>query len=135
MAQTKKIVLVIEDEQPLLEAIRIKLEKCDFEVVTARTVQQALNYLEDIKTVDAIWLDHYLIGGDSGLDFLVKIKNGDANLKKIPVFVVSNTATSDKVQSYLQLGIEKYYIKSDYRLDQIIEDIKKNLETVNGNVK
>lgn len=125
--KNKKTILVVEDERPLLEAIRIKLEKSGFDTVTARTVKQALNYLEDIKCIDAIWLDHYLVGNENGLDFLIKIKSGDNNFKKIPVFLISNTASSNKVQSYIHLGIEKYYIKSDYRLDQIINDIKKVL--------
>jgi hypothetical protein len=42
----------------------------------------------------------------------------------VPIFVVSNTASADKVQSYLQLGVNKYYTKADYRLDDIIKDIK-----------
>ncbi len=41
--------------------------------------------------------------------------------------MVSNTATDDKVKTYLKLGAEKYYTKSDYRLDYIIDDIKKTL--------
>jgi hypothetical protein len=42
--------------------------------------------------------------------------------------VVSNTATQEKVQSYISLGVDKYYTKADYRLDAIIEDIKNNFE-------
>ena len=58
----EKIILVIEDEIPLLNAIKIKLEKSGFDVVTARTVEQAWNHLQDIKNIDAVWLDHYLLG-------------------------------------------------------------------------
>ena len=49
-----KNVLVIEDEKPLLEAIKLKLEKSGFDVVTARSVDQALNLLEDISKIDVI---------------------------------------------------------------------------------
>jgi DNA-binding response OmpR family regulator len=121
-----KTILIVEDELPLQKAIRIKLEKSGFEVVTARSVDQALNHLKDVEGVDAIWLDHYLLGKETGLDFVTKIKNSP-KLKTIPVFIVSNTATPEKAKSYLHLGAEKYYMKSDYRLDQIVKDIKKNL--------
>lgn len=119
----KQIVLVVEDEKPLAEAIKRKLEISGFEVVTARTVKQALNYLKDLK-IDAVWLDHYLLGKEDGLDLITEMKKEESKWKGIPVFVVSNTATSDKVKAYLHLGAEKYYVKADYRLDKIIEDIK-----------
>jgi CheY-like chemotaxis protein len=120
-------ILVVEDERPLLEAIRLKLESHSIETATCRSVQQALSYLEDIHSIDAIWLDHYLIGKESGLDLVVKIKADDSLYKSIPIFVVSNTASNEKVSAYMQLGIEKYYVKSNFRLDDIVLDIKEKL--------
>ena len=122
-----KTILIVEDELPLQKAIRIKLEKSGFEVVTARSVDQAFNHLRDVEGIDAIWLDHYLLGKGTGLDFVARIKQ-HPDFKNIPVFIVSNTATPDKAKSYMHLGAEKYYMKSDYRLDQIVDDIKKNLK-------
>ncbi|MCX6712078.1 MAG: response regulator [Candidatus Vogelbacteria bacterium] len=124
-----KVILVVEDEQPLLEAIRLKLDKNNFKVVTARSVEQAKQYVIDLAQVDAIWLDHYLLGKEDGLDFVAWCKEGDnAKCKNIPVFVVSNTASHDKVASYLQLGIKEYFVKSNYRLDEIIATIIECLE-------
>jgi DNA-binding response OmpR family regulator len=125
MIKTKeeKTILVVEDERPLLDAIRTKLEKSGFLVVTARTAEQAYGLLEDLKRVDVVWLDHYLLGKENGLDIVTKLK-GHEKYKKIPIFIVSNTASADKVKSYINLGINKYYIKSNYRLDQIIGDIQ-----------
>jgi len=122
-----KTILVVEDEKPLLEAVRIKLEKNGFAVVTARTAEQAYGLLEDIPKVDVIWLDHYLLGKENGLDLVVKIKSHE-NYKNIPIFIVSNTASADKVKSYINLGVNKYYIKSNYRLDSIINDIRECLK-------
>lgn len=120
-------MLVVEDEKPLLKAIKTKMEQNGFDVVTARSAEQAVKTLEDIGSIDVIWLDHYLLGGEDGLKFLAQIKN-NKNWKSIPVYVVSNTATQEKVQSYISLGVDKYYTKADYRLDAIIEDIKNNFE-------
>lgn len=124
----EKTILVIEDERPLIEAIKTKLEKNGFAVTTARTVEQALNYMEDIGTIDAIWLDHYLLGKEDGLDFVTKLKSHDGKWKHIPIFVVSNTASPDKVQSYIRLGISKYYVKAEHRLDEIIKEIRSFLD-------
>ena len=117
------VILVLEDEQPLLEVIKKKLELRGFSVVTARSVEQALEYLGTMPEVGAIWLDHYLLGKEDGLDFISRLKNSK-QAKHIPIFVVSNTASPEKMQSYLHLGVAKYYTKADYRLDQIIADIK-----------
>lgn len=124
----KSTVLVVEDEKPLLDAIKIKLEKNDFEVVTARTVEQAIDYAQEMEHIDAIWLDHYLMGKEDGLDFIAWCKEGDnAKCKNIPIFVVSNTASADKVATYMTFGAKKYFVKSNHKLDEIIIEIKKVL--------
>jgi DNA-binding NtrC family response regulator len=125
--QEEKTILIIEDERALSRVAQDKLEKSGFNVATARTSEQALGYMEDMKKVDVIWLDHYLVGKESGLDFLIKIRK-NKKWNKIPVFVVSNTASPDKVVTYEKLGAIKYFIKSDYRLDEIIKEIKKCLK-------
>jgi len=122
-----KTILVVEDERPLLEAIKIKLTNNSFEVLTARSVEQALDYVESTTTIDAIWLDHYLLGKESGLDFVADLKKRDGKFRQIPIFVVSNTAGPDKMQSYIELGVDKYYIKAEHRLEDIIAGIKSTL--------
>lgn len=121
--QNKKTILVVEDEKPLMDAIKKKLEISGFYVVTARDVNQALSYLDDLEKVDLVWLDHYLLGKENGLDLVTKMKDEKSKWKDISIFVVSNTASPDKVDSYLHLGVDKYYTKSNYRLDDIIKDI------------
>lgn len=120
-------ILVVEDERPLADAINVKLKKNGFDVVSARAVSQALEYLETSMNVDVVWLDHYLLGKENGLDFVTKLKSDTGKWKNIPIFVVSNTASPDKVQSYLRLGIHKYFVKAEHRLDDIIGEIKKAL--------
>lgn len=125
---TSKIILVIEDEKPLLEAIDIKLKLNGFEVVTARTIEQAKSYIEDITHIDAIWLDHYLMGQGDGLDFVAWCKEeNNAKCKDVPIFVVSNTASPDKVATYLSLDVHDYYVKANYRLDEIIANISEKI--------
>ena len=124
-----KTILVLEDERPLLSAIKLKITNAGFEVVTARSVEQALGYLQDAIHIDAIWLDHYLLGKENGLDFVTKLKADEGPWKSIPIFVVSNTATSDTLKTYLHLGVANYFVKSDKRLDEIISEIKEFLTT------
>ena len=123
--ESKRTILVVEDEKPLMGAVKKKLELSGFDVVTARDVKQALNYLEDLERIDLVWLDHYLLGKENGLDLVTKMKQDGSKWKDVHIFVVSNTASPDKVSSYLHLGVDKYFTKADYRLDDIIKDINK----------
>lgn len=145
----KKSILVIEDERALLDVVNTRLEKMGFTVLTARSVdevfnatldqnglgiisassiQQALDYLEDIENIDAIWLDHNLLGKENGLDFVKKLKANGGTWQNIPIFVVSNTEGAGTIQSYVDLGVSKYYVKSNHKLDEIIADIDESLD-------
>ena len=104
--------------------IEKKLKKVGFEVITARTVAQGLHYIEEIDHIDAFWLDHYLPGEETGLDFVAKLKGPQSKWSKVPIFIVSNTASSTNVRSYLQLGVSKYCVKAEHRLDAIAEDLQ-----------
>lgn len=118
--------LVIEDDLSLAKAINKKLQLSGFNTVTARSVDDALNLMQGEQTIGVIWLDHYLIGDKDGIAFTAAIRAHDS-WKHIPIYVVSNTASSDKIASYNKLGIARYYVKADHRLDEIIADIKANL--------
>lgn len=118
-----KKILLIEDELPLVRIIKSSLEKHNIEVITADTIKKALACVETAN-VDAIWLDHYLPGKETGIDFVTKLKSNNSKWKNLPVFVVSNTASSHNVITYKQLGVSKYYVKALHQLDEIIKEIK-----------
>lgn len=119
----KKTILVVEDESELLDLIRKKLETGGFAVIGTKTVAEALEIFGQNK-IDALWLDHYLLGKKNGFDLVVELKAHENIWGKVPVFVVSNTAGPDEIQSYIQLGINKYYVKSNITLNKVIDDIR-----------
>ena len=121
-----KRVMVVEDERPLRVAAESNLEKNQFEVVTASTAEEAKEILESGIQIDAIWLDHYLLGDETGLDLLCKLRK-NKSWQSIPVFAVTNSVGDDKVQSYQVLGIEKYFVKSNSTMNEIIGSIKEVL--------
>jgi CheY-like chemotaxis protein len=59
----------------------------------------------------------------NGLEFMRELKKNDL-WAKIPVVVVSNSASDEKKNSMLALGVDKYILKAQYRLDEIIEMIR-----------
>lgn len=131
MIKKTPVILVLEDEALLLQAISKKLELSGIQVVSCTTGVQALDYLSSLpQPPDAIWLDYYL-KDMNGLEFMHKVSLNEA-WKNIPVLVVSNSASSDNVHSMLALGVKKYLLKADYRLDEIIKVIKKFISEENN---
>jgi len=124
----EKILLIVEDERPLLEAIKKKFEDQHFSTVTARSVDQAMNYINEIEGISGIWLDHYLLGEKDGIDLIEDLKRKSSKFDDIPIFVVSNTASSDKVRLYKDLDVVEYYVKADHKLEEIVNDIKDHLK-------
>jgi CheY-like chemotaxis protein len=122
-----KTILVVEDEAPLRTVICDKLKSNNFSVLAAKSMAEAFKHIQETKTIDAIWLDHYLLGKKNGLDFVNELKTS-IQWRKIPIFVVSNTAGMDKIEVYMKLGINNYYTKSNHKLNDIIKDIKKTLK-------
>jgi len=118
-----KSVMVIEDETLLLQAISKKLELSDLNPISCSGAEQALDYLASLPELpSAIWLDYHLKEMD-GLSFMQKLK-ANPTWATIPVVVVSNSASQDKVHNMLALGAKKYLLKAEYRLDDIIDTIK-----------
>jgi CheY-like chemotaxis protein len=122
MNKQNNTILILEDERPLREVIKDKMESEGYNVISAKSVDEALGYLNSGVKVQAIWLDHYLFGNKDGLDFVTLLKK-DPRAKHLPVFVVSNTVSPNKIQIYTKMGVQKVFSKVDYRLDKIIGEI------------
>ena len=120
-------ILVLEDERQLAKAVREAFTERGFETIIVSTVEDGIRELKNMSDVDVIWLDHYLLGTQNGLDFVVQLK-GNPDWQKIPIFVVSNTASTTNIRSYIQLGVSNYYTKADYDINQIINDIEYSLK-------
>lgn len=128
---TSKTILVVEDEKQLASAVKDALNAHGFNVVVSSSADDAMEQLKNLGTVDAIWLDHYLMGSSNGLDFVVQVKVNPA-WNEIPVFIVSNTASQQNVHSYIRLGVTNYYTKADYDIGQIISDLKYTLNRIDS---
>lgn len=123
MSKQVPTIMVVEDEALLLQAITKKLKVSGLDVLSCSSGQQAVDYLTNLDEMpDAVWLDYYL-KDMNGLAFMQTLKQ-NPKWADIPVLVVSNSASPDKVSNMLGLGAKKYVLKAEYRLDEIIEMIR-----------
>lgn len=124
-----KNVLVIEDEQALNNAIKMKLEKKGYKVVSVLTAEEAIPILEN-QDIDFIWLD-ILLPGMNGLEFLRVIRQKPL-LKDKKVAVVSVSGSFGTKAEAKKYGIVDYVVKSEYKLEDIIERIIREINGQNG---
>ena len=123
MSKQNPTIMVVEDENLLLQAITKKLKLSGMDVLSCASGKQALDYLQNLDELpDAVWLDYYL-KDMNGLAFMQELKQNE-HWSQIPVLVVSNSASPDKVNNMLALGAKKYILKAEYRLDEIIGMIR-----------
>ncbi len=123
MSKANPTIMVVEDENLLLQAITKKLKFSGMDVLSCASGQQAIDYLGSLGELpDAVWLDYYL-KDMNGLAFMQELKH-NPTWANIPVLVVSNSASPDKVSNMLGLGAKKYILKADHRLDEIIAMIR-----------
>lgn len=128
MSKTTPTIMVVEDETLLLQAISKKIKLSNMDVLSCASGKQAIDYLNSVEALpDAIWLDYYL-KDMNGLAFMQLLK-ANPKWENIPVLVVSNSASPDKVNTMLGLGAKKYILKAEYRLDEIIPMIKEFINT------
>jgi CheY-like chemotaxis protein len=129
MAKDQTTIMVVEDETLLLQAITKKLKLSGLDVISCASGQQAVDYLNNMDELpDAVWLDYYL-KDMNGLAFMQTIKE-NPKWSGIPVVVVSNSASPEKVHNMLALGVKKYILKAEYRLDEIITMMQELIKDV-----
>lgn len=124
--------MVVEDESLLLQAITKKLQISDIKPISCSSGKQALDYLSNLLELpDAIWLDYHLQDMD-GLAFMAELKKVP-KLANIPVIVISNSASDDKIHSMLALGASQYLLKAEHRLDDLVTTVRKYITEGNNN--
>jgi DNA-binding response OmpR family regulator len=112
-------VLIVEDEEPVAQALQLKLKRYGIESVIVSDGQEALLELSKNK-FDLITLDLILPKMD-GFDVLEEIrKKGN----QVPVLVISNLGQEEDVQRAKSLGALDYFVKSNIQLSQIVEKIR-----------
>ena len=122
MATAQKRILIAEDERPLSHALELKLQREGFITTVAQNGEECLKLLNDEKNeFDIILLDLMM----PVLDGFQVLEQLQKRPKKPVVFVLSNLSQAEDEQRVLNLGAQKYFIKSDTPLGVIVDEVKK----------
>lgn len=124
-----KTVLLMDDEQMSIEALKDALEFQGYRVLLARTVADALRICE-YEQVDAVTVDLMIDPGQdfedgleevaAGLYFCEKARRRYPHLKLLCLSVVSDEAVIRRIRG---LGIE-YFRKGEVSLKRVVEAVQ-----------
>lgn len=119
--ETKKKVLIAEDEQTLLKTIEFTLKDKGYETIVATDGEEAFDLIKKHKP-DVVLLD-ILMPRKSGLDVLKEMK-ADSELSDIVVLLLTNLSDEESISQGVTLGARGYFIKSDMTLEEVAEKVE-----------
>lgn len=123
MDQQKKI-LFIEDESALQKTFGDLLEQEGYEMISALDGEIGLR-LAKREDPDLILLD-LILPKVHGFEVLKKLKQ-DPETENIPIIILTNLEGMEDVERALELGATTYLVKADYKLEEVLEKIRKAL--------
>jgi DNA-binding response OmpR family regulator len=119
-----KKILLVEDDVILCGAMEEALKQAKYRVVTVGNGSDVLVLAKKEKP-DLIILDLRL-PKKSGEEALTELKS-EPETKFIPVLVSTQKDDLESISRCSALGMQGYFIKSDYSLDSIVAEVKRAL--------
>jgi two-component system, OmpR family, response regulator len=130
MTQSKKTILIADDDMDLLEQLRIKLEAMGFNVVSVESQHEVEHKLEEFKPDLAIY-DLMMENQDSGFVLSYKTKKKYPDVPVILITAVTHQtgirfdATTDEMRSWLKADV---VLDKDIRYEQLEAEIHRLLK-------
>jgi len=126
MPNLDKTILVIEDEEPMLNALVKKFQKEGFNVLKAQDgnegLESALKNKPNIMVVDIIMpkLD--------GISLIKRVRmEGGEWGKEVPIIMLTNLSDTESVSEAANFGVYDFLVKTDWRLDDVVRLVKQKL--------
>jgi len=104
----QKTILVVDDEAPIRDMLRIALEMADYFVIEAEDAQAAHALIIDSKP-DLVLLD-WMMPGTSGIELARRLKRDDVT-KEVPIIMLTAKGEEDNKVQGLEVGADDYITK------------------------
>jgi DNA-binding response OmpR family regulator len=122
MENSKKKIMIIEDDYFVMDIYHTKLTQAGFEIIGAKDGLEALKKLQEEKQIPDLILLDIVMPYLGGLEVLEQIKK-DKNLKEIPVILLTNLSQKAEIDRGMGLGAKDYLIKSHFTPSEVLEKI------------
>lgn len=107
--QTKKRVLVVDDDPELQELVEVLLSSIGVEAVPAKSAAEGAQVLRTPPLPDLVVLD-LMLPDVSGLELLRQMRQKNL-FDDLPVIILSALADPDQIRDGLQAGADRYITK------------------------
>jgi DNA-binding response OmpR family regulator len=124
MAETKKI-LFVEDEIAMLNALANKFRQEDFAVFTASDGEEGVKLALKEKP-DLLMLDIIMPKLD-GIGVIKKVRENAKWGKDVPIIMLTNLSDPEHVSEAAKYGVYDFLVKTDWRLDEVVQMVKTKL--------
>ncbi len=125
---TKKKILLVDDDLDLLEQNKLLIESKGYEVITANSGREGFETFKKVRP-DACVVDLIMEEHDSGFILCYRIKKDDYG-KNIPVFILTSATYDTGFKFGATTSEEKEWIKADGLINKpvVIDEFVKKLE-------
>ncbi len=121
----KKKILIVDDERDIIKAVMIRLQTNGYEVVTAFDGAQGV-FMAHKEKPDLIILDIRMPAGD-GFSVAQRLRKS-INTFQIPIIFLTGSPEKNSEQRAQELGA-RFYIKKPYDPEELLDAVKRALET------
>lgn len=120
---SKKTILIIEDEAPLLGVLTDTLSENGFTVIQTHDGDEGLRLAQE-RHPDLILLD-ILMPKMDGMSMMTKLRQDEWG-KTVPVVILTNVNpdSDETIKAIVNNQPAYYLVKSDTKLDDIVEKVK-----------
>ncbi len=127
-----KKILLVEDDKGLQEIYGVRLEAEGYNTVFANNGEEAINIV--MKEKPDLILSDVMMPKISGFDMLDILKSNES-LENTKVIVMTALSSEDQRERGESLGVDKYLVKSQVGIEDVINAINEvlNPETANSN--
>jgi CheY-like chemotaxis protein len=121
MAETKPLVMVVDDNEDILFNLNILLEKEGFEVITASSGKKALEILLTITNEPEVIISDIMMPKMNGYEFFTSVSK-NFKLNHIPFLFLTAKSTPEDIRFGKMLGVDDYITKP-FKAEDLIASI------------
>lgn len=104
----EKTILVVDDEAPIRDMLRVALEMAEYSVLEAADAQEAHGLIVDRKP-DLVLLD-WMLPGTSGIELARRLKRDEVT-RELPIIMLTAKGEEDNKVQGLEVGADDYITK------------------------
>lgn len=120
----RKKILIVEDDIPTINALVQKCDTTEFEVLRAKNGKEGL-FMALSEHPDVILLDIVMPVMD-GIAMLKRLREDEWG-KGAKIIMLTNLTDEIQVMEAVQNGVFDFLVKSDWKIEDIMEKIKEKL--------